>query len=327
MRAWTIKKPGGIEQLQIVTRPVPQPKADEILIKVEATAVNRTDIITRERQDLTKPYPILGVEVSGVVEQEAANYPHLPKGTRVAGIVNQNAYAEYVVMPANRAIIIPESLSLIEGAAIPEVFLTAYQTLFWLGKVKREDTVLIHAAGSGVGTAAIQLAHRKIGGAKVIATAGSARKLELASELGAAVTINYKEEDFAQRVLEETDGRGVDIILDFVGASYWEQNLKSAAVDARWVLIGTLGGAIVEKMSIFQLMQKRINLHGTLLTPRSDEYKGELSQEFSKVIMPFFEEDIIHPIIHSVLDFEDVPEAHRQMEADENIGKIIITID
>lgn len=327
MRAWTIKAPGGIDQLEMVDRPIPQAKEDEILIKVEATAVNRTDIITRERKDLTPPYPILGVEVSGTVEEEAAAYPNLPKGTRVAGIVNQNAYAEYVVMPANRAIIIPESLSLIEGAAIPEVFLTAYQTMFWLGQLKRDETILIHAAGSGVGTAAIQLAGRKIGGAKVIATAGSDRKLALAKELGATVTINYNKEDFAERVLEETDGRGVDLILDFVGASYWEQNLKSAAIDSRWILIGTLGGSEVDQMSISQLMQKRISLYATLLTPRSDEYKADLVKEFSKIIMPFFEEDIIQPIIHSVLSFEDLPEAHRQMEADENTGKIILTVD
>lgn len=326
MKAWTIKAPGGIEQLELVERAIPKPAADEILIKVEATAINRTDIITRERKDLTSPYPILGVEVSGVVEAAAANYPNLPVGTRVAGIVNDGSYAEYAVMPANRAIVIPESISLLEAAAIPEVFLTAYQTLFWLGEIKREETVLIHAAGSGVGTAAIQLASRKIAGAKVIVTAGSDRKLALAKELGAVETINYKKEDFAEKVLEVTGGGGVDVILDFVGASYWEQNLKSAAIDARWILIGTLGGGTVDNVSLTDLMRKRISLHATLLTPRSDKYKAELTQEFSKIILPFFEEDIIQPIIHSVLSFEDLPEAHRQMEANENAGKIILTV-
>ena len=332
MKAWTIKEPGGIEQLTLVERPIPEPNADELLIKVEATAINRTDIITRERKNLEEPYPILGVEVSGVVEKEASDYPELAKGTRVAGIVNHGSYAEYAVMPAKRAIVLPDSISLIEGAAIPEVFLTAYQTIFWLGGLKLDDkkgekTILIHAAGSGVGTAAIQLAGRKIGGANIIATAGSDRKLALAKELGAGVTINYRKEDFAERVLEETNGRGVDLILDFVGASYWEKNLKSIAVDGRWILIGTLGGSEVEKMSISELMQKRVSLHATLLTPRSDDYKAKLTDEFSNMILPFFEEDIIQPIIHSVLDFEDLPEAHRQMEADENTGKIILTID
>ena len=326
MKAWTIKAPGGIEQLELVERAIPIPTEAEILIKVEATAINRTDIITRERKDLRAPYPILGVEVSGIVVQESAKHPNLTKGTRVAGLVNQGSYAEYVVMPASRAIVLPDSMSIIEGAAISEVFLTAYQTMFWLGEIKRGETVLVHAAGSGVGTAAIQLAGAKIAGAKVIATAGSERKLALAKELGAEVIINYKKEDFAERVLEETDGQGVDLILDFVGASYWEQNLKSAAIDARWTLIGTLGGSQVEEMSIVELMKKRISLHATLLTPRSDEYKAALTKEFTKVILPFFEEDIIQPIIHSVLSFQDLPEAHRQMEDNENTGKIILTV-
>lgn len=326
MKAWTIKAPGGIEKLELVERPIPIPTADELLIKVEATAINRTDIITRENKSLHAPYPILGVEVSGIVAEESVNFPALTKGTRVAGLVSQGSYAEYAVMPASRAIVLPESISLIEGAAIAEVFLTAYQTMFWLGDIQRGDTVLVHAAGSGVGTAAIQLAGPKIGGAKVIATAGSDRKLALAKELGAEVTINYKKEDFAERVLEETNGRGVDLILDFVGASYWEQNLKSAAVDVHWILIGLLGGSQVDELSLYDLMKKRISLHATLLSPRSDAYKAALTQEFSKVILPFFEEDIIQPIIHSVLSFEDLPEAHRQMEDNENTGKIILTV-
>lgn len=326
MKAWTMKQPGGIDQLVIEERPIPTPSDDEVLIKVESTAINRTDIITRENTTLEAPYPILGVEVSGIVEKEAPNYPELKEGTRVAGLVNRGGYAEYVTMPADRAIVIPDSMSSIDAAAIPEVFLTAYQTMFWLGELKPQETILVHAAGSGVGTAAIQLASRKITDANIIATAGSERKLEMAKALGAAHTINYKKEDFAEKVLEYTDGHGADVILDFVGASYWEKNLKSAAIDGRWILIGTLGGAEVEKMSIGALMQKRLSLKATLLTPRSDQYKAELTQEFSKRIIPFFEEDIIQPIVHSILSFEDLPEAHRQMEANENTGKIIIQV-
>ena len=326
MRAWTMKQPGGIEQLVIEERPIPTPSEDEILIKVENTAINRTDVITRENTSLEAPYPILGVEVSGVVEKEAPNYPELTVGTRVAGIVNRGGYAEYVTMPANRAIVIPESMSSVEAAAIPEVFLTAYQTMFWLGELKQDETILIHAAGSGVGTAAIQLASRKITDARIIATAGSQHKLDMAKALGAQHVINYKKEDFAEKVLEYTDGHGADVILDFVGASYWEENIQSAAVDGNIILIGTLGGAEVENMSIFELMKKRLSLKATLLTPRSDDYKAELTQEFAKRIMPFFGEDIIQPIVHSVLEFEDLPEAHRQMEADENTGKIILQV-
>ncbi len=326
MKAWTIKEPGGREQLLMVDRPIPEPAVDEILIKVEATAVNRLDILTRENKSLTEPYPILGVEVSGVVEKESPNYPHLTKGTRVAGITERNAYAEYAVMHGGRAMVIPDSMSSIEAAAIPEVFLTAYQTMFWLGKLKPQQTVLIHAAGSGVGTAAIQLASRKITDAHIIATAGKPHKLEMAKALGAQHVINYRKEDFSERVLDITDGRGADVILDFIGASYYEKNLKSIAVDGRWVVIGTLGGSEIENFDLGALLGKRISLIGTLLSPRSKEYKAELSQEFAKRIMPFFEEDIIQPIIHSVLTFDDVAEAHRQIEANENTGKIVIDV-
>lgn len=326
MKAWTIKEPGGIEQLVMVDRPIPEPNEDEVLIKVMATGINRLDIITRENKNLTEPYPVLGVEVSGIIEKESPNYPELKKGTRVAGLTSQNAYAEYVAMHAGHAMRIPDSMSFVESAAIPETFLTAYQSMFWLGELKPLETILIHAAGSGVGTAAIQLASRKITDAKIIATAGSQRKLDMAKALGAKHTINYRKEDFAKKVLDYTDGEGVDVILDFIGASYYEQNVKAAAVDSNWISIGTLGGADVPEFSFRDLMMKRISLKGTLLSPRSDEYKEELSQEFAHRIMPFFDEDIIQPIIHSVLEFEDLPEAHRQMEADENTGKIVINV-
>ena len=326
MKAWTIKEPGGLDQLVMVDRPIPVPTEDEVLIKVEATAVNRLDIITRENKMLEEPYPVLGVEVSGFVVKDSPNYPDLKIGTRVAGLTKQNAYAEYAVMHAGHAMRIPESMSFIEAAAIPETFLTAYQTMFWLGELKPLETILIHAAGSGVGTAAIQLASRKITDAKIIATAGSDHKLKMAKALGAKHVINYRKEDFAEKVLEYTDGHGADVILDFVGASYYEQNVKSTAIDGRWISIGTLGGAEASGFSFRDLMQKRISLKGTLLTPRSDAYKEELSQEFAHRIMPFFDEDIIQPIIHSVLAFEDLPEAHRQMEANENTGKIVIDV-
>lgn len=326
MKAWTIKEPGGLEQLVMVERPIPEPAEDEVLIKVEATAVNRLDIITRENKSLQEPYPILGVEVSGVVVKESPNYPELEVGTRVAGLTNQNGYAEYTAMHAGHAMRIPESMSFIEAAAIPETFLTAYQTMFWLGELKPLETVLIHAAGSGVGTAAIQLASRKITDAKIIATAGSQHKLDMAKALGAKHVINYRKEDFAEKVLEYTDGKGADVILDFIGASYYEKNVRAAALDSNWISIGTLGGDDVSEFSFRDLLMKRISLKGTLLSPRSDQYKEELSQEFTHRIMPFFDEDIIQPIIHSVLAFDDLPEAHRQMEADENTGKIVIDV-
>ena len=326
MKAWTINKPGGREQLTQVEREKPVPAEGEILIEVKAAGINRTDTLTRQNTALEKPYPILGVEVSGVVAKNHSEHTHLTEGTRVMGLVNQGGYAEYVTMPADRAMVIPESLTFDEAAAIPEVFLTAYQTLYWLGELRQHEKVLIHAAGSGVGTAAIQLA-RHLSEAAVVATAGQPEKLELARELGASIEINYKKEAFDEVVLQQTSEHGVDVILDFVGASYWEKNLASCAVDARWILIGTLGGSTVDSVSLGKLMKKRIALKGTLLTPRSDEYKAALTKEFSEACLPLFEEGRLAPVIHSVVPFSDLPEAHRQMEDNENLGKIILSLD
>lgn len=325
LRAWTINKPGSREQLTIENRDIPEPNDGEILIKVKAASINRTDTLTRQNPSLTVPYPILGVEVSGEVIENRSSDSSLDPGARVAGLVNHGGYAEYVTMPADRAILFHDSLSMEEAAAIPEVFLTAYQTLYWLGELESRQKVLIHAGGSGVGTAAIQLA-RKLSDAQIFTTAGHPDKLSVAKELGADHIINYKKESFDEVIADVTSNQGIDVILDFVGASYWDKNLASCAVDARWILIGMLGGVNVENASLMTLIQKRIALKGTLLTPRSDEYKAKLTKEFVDKAMPLIESGTIKPIIHSVLPFEEAKEAHRQMEENENIGKIVLRV-
>ena len=325
MKAWSIEKPGGREVLKQIETEKPVPKQGELLIEVKAAGINRTDTLTRQNAGLSEPYPILGVEVSGVVVQNQSTDPELNGGTRVCGLVNHGGYGEYVIMPAERAMILPEELTFEEGAAIPEVFLTAYQTIYWLGELKEKEKILIHAAGSGVGTAAIQLASQ-LSQATIFATAGQPEKLEMARELGAHVLVNYNEESFEQRVNDVTHEAGVDVILDFIGASYWKKNLASCAVDARWVLIGTLGGSEVENVSLGDLMNKRIVLKGTLLTPRSDGYKARLSQEFAEIAMPLLKEGKLKPVIHTVVPYDDLPEAHRIMEDNENIGKIIVKV-
>lgn len=327
MRAVSIKKPGNSEQLEIQERMMPKINEGDLLVHVKASALNRTDIMTRENKQLAEPYPILGVEVAGVVvENSSSSDNRLILGTRVAGLVNHGGYAEYVAMPSNRAILIPDNMSFEAAAAIPEVFLTAYQTLYWLGELKPDETVLIHAGASGVGTAAIQLA-KKMTKAQVIVTAGSNEKLQFCKELGADKLINYKEEAFDQIVLDYTAQKGVDLILDFIGASYWEKNLTSLKTDGRWILIGVLGGAIVEKINIGKLLQKRITLKGTLLTPRSDDYKAQLTNEFIEKVMPYFEKELIKPIVDSVFSLCDVAKAHRYMEDNKNSGKIILKIE
>src|SRR5690625_1382719 len=210
MKAIILKQPGGAEQLQLSEEEKPVPKADELLIRVESAAVNRTDIVNRKRKSGYKNHPILGVEVAGVVEKTVPG-SGISEGTRVMGLVNGGGYAQYAVMPANRAMTIPENLSFEEAAAIPEVFLTAYQTLFWLGRLQQDETVLIHAGGSGVGTAAIQLA-KQLRQAHVITTAGTQEKLAYAEQLGADHCINYKTENFAEVVANVTDDQGVDLI-------------------------------------------------------------------------------------------------------------------
>lgn len=327
MRAVSIKKPGNSEQLEIREHTMPKIKEGDLLVHVKASAINRTDIMTRENKQLAEPYPILGVEVAGVVvENSRSSDNRLAPGTRVAGLVNHGGYAEYVAMPSNRAILIPDNMSFEAAAAIPEVFLTAYQTLYWLGELKSDETVLIHAGASGVGTAAIQLA-KKMTKAQVIVTAGSNEKLELCKALGADKLINYKEEAFDQIVLDYTAQKGVDLILDFIGASYWEKNLTSLKVDGRWILIGVLGGTVVEKINLGKLLQKRITLKGTLLTPRSDDYKAQLTNEFIEKVMPYFEKELIKPIVDSVFSLRDVAKAHRYMEDNKNCGKIILKIE
>lgn len=325
MKAIILKQPGGAEQLQLSEQEKPVPKADELLISVEAAAVNRTDIVNRKRKSGYMNHPILGVEVAGVVEKTVPG-SGISEGTRVMGLVNGGGYAQYAVMPANRAMTIPKNLSFEEAVAIPEVFLTAYQTLFWLGRLQKDETVLIHAGGSGVGTAAIQLA-KQLRQATVITTAGTQEKLAYAEQLGADHCINYKTENFAEVVANVTDDQGVDLILDFVGAAYWQPNLNSIRVDGRWVLIGVLGGSVVEKVDLMTLMAKRIQLTGTLLTPRSDEYKAKLTHAFIDETNDLFASGQLKPVIDRIFRLEDIQQAHEHMEQNKNIGKIILKIN
>ena len=325
MRAITFKHPGSAEVLQEINAEKPTPDKGQLLIKVHTAAINRTDIMRRESTTQQPPFPILGVEVAGEVVENLSDDPNFTPGTRVCGLVNLGGYAEYAVMPADRAILLPDSLDYVNAAGISEVFLTAYQTLYWLGKLQEGETVLIHAGASGVGTAAIQLA-KQLSKAKVIVTAGSEEKLAFCKSLGADEQINYKTHNFQTEVKKITKGKGVDVILDFIGASYWTKNLASIAVDGRWVLIGMLGGTIVPEVNLGTLITKRVQLIGTLLTPRSDHYKAKLTQEFMQNVGDYLADERIKPIIDRTFTLDEVKEAHEYMEANKNIGKIILTI-
>ncbi|TDQ36577.1 NAD(P)H-quinone oxidoreductase [Aureibacillus halotolerans] len=312
-------------KLTLTDQPVPEPTNKELLIRVEAAALNRTDLAMRDGKSGYKTNPILGIEVAGVVEK-ADEQRTFAVGDRVMGLVNGGGYAEYAVMPSNRAMRIPTGFSFEEGAAIPEVFLTAYQTLFWHGRLAERESVLIHAGASGVGTAAIQLA-TQLRQAKVIVTAGSEEKLDVCHSLGADVTVNYKTQAFEDEVLKATNNEGVNVLLDFIGASYWDKNLKSIGTEGRWVLIGVLGGPHVDNVNLFKLMAKYVQLTGTLLTPRSDDYKTRLTADFAATALPLFKSKKIRPMVDTTFSLEDASLAHEHMEANRNIGKIILTLD
>ncbi|MBD3306461.1 zinc-binding dehydrogenase [candidate division KSB3 bacterium] len=326
MQAVLVNEAGDADHLTLGSYPMPRPAEDELLVKVKATALNRADVM--QRQGLYPPpkgaSPILGLEMAGVVETVGSQCQGWQPGDRVFGLLPGGGYAEYAVIPGAMAMPIPEHFSFEDAAAITEVFLTAYQCLFWIARLQAGETVLIHAGASGVGTAAIQLV--KAFGARAIVTAGTAQKLDACRNLGADVAINYKEGRFAEKVFEATDGQGVQVILDFVAAAYWEQNLTALAIDGRMVIIAALGGTKVDQVDLGSILKKRLQITGTSLRVRSLEYKIQLTREFADFALPRFADGRLKPVIDRVFAWDAVQEAHRYMEANKNIGKIVLTL-
>lgn len=323
MKAVLVPTEGDPEHLTIGEYPTPEPGADELLVKVHAAALNRADTLQRRGK-----YPppegaseILGLDIAGTIEAMGPGCVNWNEGDRVFGLVPGGGYAEYAIIHKDMAMTVPPGLSLVEAAAIPEVFLTAYQALHWLGRLQTGDHVLVHAGASGVGTAAIQLV--KLAGGHPYVTA-SAPKHAACRELGAEATIDYESESFADRIAQITDDRGVDIILDFIGAPYFHDNVASLATDGRIVQLATLGGSTVEEVSLRALMAKRVHLLATTLRSRSQGYKIRLTQEFAADVLPQFVDGTLKPVIDSTYDWQDADEAHRRMENNENIGKIVL---
>jgi tumor protein p53-inducible protein 3 len=330
MRAVQLKQTGGVEQLYIggdVRKPTP--KEHQVLIKVHATAINRADILQREGK---YPVPvgesdILGLEASGTVEELGMGCTKWKVGDRVMALLAGGGNAEYVCAEEGLVMSIPLSMSFTDAAAIPEVWLTAFQILHLVGNVRSGDTVLIHAAGSGIGTAAVQLVKLTVdGGARSLVTAGRQDKIEFARHLGADEGFNYKDGSFVEKVLNATDGRGVDLVLDCVGASFWQQNVACLKTDGRWVVYGSLGGVNITGDLLGQILRKRLTLLGSTLRARSIEYKKKLVAEFSRVALPLFASGHLVPVIHSILPLDDIQSAHRLMESNNNVGKIVLEV-
>ncbi|MDR8391736.1 NAD(P)H-quinone oxidoreductase [Aliifodinibius sp. S!AR15-10] len=326
MKAITVLNPGKNSTLQIQDIDTPEPGDHEIQVKIEATALNRADLLQRQGK---YPAPegtsnILGLEMAGIVEKVGPGVTRWKPGDFVFSLLPGGGYAEFCVIHEEMAMPIPDNLSFEEAAAIPETFLTAYQALHWVGQLQPKETVLIHAAGSGVGTSAIQLSSH-LSEARILATAGKDRKLETAQTLGADFTYNYKKVNFSDQIERDLGSNSVDLIIDFVGASYWNKNINVLAKDGRLVLLAILGGHKVKNMSLIPILQKRLSVRGTTLRSRSLEYKIKLTQEFSARTLDLFERDLLRPVIDSVHDWQDAEKAHQQMADNKNTGKIVLT--
>lgn len=325
MRAIVIREPGGPEVLSLEEVPEPRLGEGQVAIDVRATALNRADLL--QRRGLYPPprgeSEILGLECAGVIAAHGPGASGPPLGSRVMALLPGGGYAERVVVPERMALPIPEGLSFEQAAAIPEAFLTAQEALFTLGRVAPGDAVLVHAAAGGVGSAAVQLAHEH--GARVIATAGSDEKLERVRALGADVAVNYKTADFAEAVRSATNGRGADVVLDFVGGAYWEKHASCLAVGGRVVVIGVLGGPMAE-VNLAQLLMRRYQILGLVMRSRPVADKIAISQTFARNWLPRFATGKLAPVVDCVLPLAEARRAHERMEENANVGKIVLTL-
>ena len=330
MKAVVIARPGGVEALEIREVETPAaPTADRVRIRVHAAALNRADIL--QRKGYYPPPPgapkdIPGLEFAGEVDQIGPEVSSLQPGERVFGICGGGAQAEFIVVPASHLTSIPENLGWAEAAAVPEVFITAHDALFTQARLQSGETMLVHAAGSGVGTAAIQLARAT--GAKAFGTSRTAGKLESAQELGLNNSIVIKDDPlaFVEAAKKWTGGRGIDVILDLVGAAYLDANLKALAQQGRMMQVGTTSGSQAT-LDFGLLMSKRLTLRGTVLRARSVEEKATATRLFAKQVVPLLADGSVRPVVDRTYRLGEVREAHLRMESNESFGKIVLMID
>lgn len=330
MKAVVITKPGDFDVLQVREVPTPPaPVADRVLVRVRAAGLNRADILQRKGKYPPPPgYPkdIPGMEFAGEVEAVGSEVHTWKTGDRVFGITGGGAQAEVVVVPQDHLARIPERLNWSDAAAVPEVFITAHDALFTQARLQPGETVLIHAVGSGVGTAGAQLA--KAAGARVIGTSRTKSKLDRAAEFGMDHGIAVEENvvKVAEEVERWTAGRGVNVVIDLVGALYLHANLKSMAAQGRLIFIGTTSGSQAT-LDFAVVMHKRLKLQGTVLRARSNEQKATATRLFNEQVVPLLESGLVRPVVDKVYDLSEIGDAHRRMEADENFGKIVVLIN
>jgi putative PIG3 family NAD(P)H quinone oxidoreductase len=323
MIAIEIREPGEPEVLVPVERLVPEPAADEVLIRVAAAGVNRPDIFQRRGRYAPPPgaSDIPGLEVAGVIEALGPGVTALQLGDQVCALVSGGGYAEYCAAPAPQCLRVPRGMDIVTAGAIPETFFTVWSNVFQRGRLTQGESILIHGGSSGIGTTAIQLA--KARGARVFATAGSPDKCAACEGLGAERCINYRDGDFVTEVRALTGGRGVDVILDMVGGDYFARNIDALAVEGRLVEIATLHGVKAE-LNIQTIMGRRLTITGSTLRPRPVADKGAIAAELRDQVWPLLESGAVKPIIHATFPLRDAAGAHRMMESSAHIGKLLL---
>ncbi len=325
MKVIDVPQPGGPEALVLVERPVPQPGAGEVLIEVAATGLNRADLLQRRgfypppRGAPSNP----GLEVAGTIAAVGAGVTELEIGAAVCALLQGGGYAEFCCVDAGQVLPIPGSLDMIEAASLPEAMFTVWSNVFGFGRLQPGETLLVHGGSSGIGVAAIQLAAAL--GHTVFATAGSAEKCRFCESLGAQRAIDYKTEDFVGEISKATGGRGVDVVLDIVGGSYVSRNLQVLAAEGRLVTIATQSGARGE-IDLLRIMQQRLVITGSLLRPRSSEFKRAIRDQLLQQVWPLLAAGRIRPVVDSVFALAEAGKAHARMESGEHKGKIILAV-
>ena len=306
--------------------PTPAPRPGELLIRVGAAGVNRPDVQQRKGAYPPPPdaSPRLGLEVAGEVVALGEGAAGFAVGTQVCGLANGGGYAEYCAVPATQCLPWPVGYDAVRAAALPETYFTVWANLFMLGRLSPGETVLVHGGTSGIGVTAIQLAEAL--GSRAYATAGNADKVRACMALGAAGAVNYREADFVDSVREWTGGRGVDVVLDMVGAPYFPRNLRSLARDGRLVQIAFLEGAKVESLDLTPIMVRRLTVTGSTMRPRTAAEKAEIADALRATVWPLLAEGRCAPLIHATFTLEQVSDAHRLMESSAHIGKIMLTV-
>jgi NADPH:quinone reductase len=323
MIAIAISRYGGPEVLRPVERPMPEPGRREVLIRVEGAGVNRPDLMQREGK-----YPppkgasdIPGLEVAGTVAACGPEVSRWRQGDRVCALLSGGGYAEYCVAPEVQCLPIPSTLDTVSAAGVPEAFFTVWMNVFDRGRLQAGESILVHGGASGIGTTAIQMA--RAFGARVFATAGSDDKCAACERLGAERAINYKTDDFAAALNALTNGRGIDVILDMVGAPYFARNVDLLAIEGRLLQIAVLHGAKAE-INLIQVLRQRLTITGSVLRARSVEEKGAIAAILEQRVWPLVEQGKVAPIIFATVPLTEAAEAHRLMESGSHIGKIVL---